>query len=387
MGIVTSLLRRQRKQEEPQEEMQTVIESDAGPSLMILLPDAGGIAAYALHSFPSTEVAELYLDSTLRGQIPHGAVAFWALTTAPPVHGSELLVLIKDVRRKSVTSVYPFSFRTLEPAYDFIREEMMRGLQLNNVMLYWAASAVIEVNVHGQAAVHPDSAPQAPEDAQTLLREIPPSNDATEPLPDHLEDLDPDYLLAEDLAEVVEMMQELSGDNREAAGLPRGRIIPMPRRSSGDIPTRNMCAPPARSEGVVDFSVASQKLQNDRESRAAGAAAWTNICHALDSALDVHVGRQVIARLAWRRISRALYEAAIAAREVERADTQVSADMMRRAWRNIAWTLEEAACARAAFERSSRTGTDGQIPPFMTELRWQQKDEPFSGFDSPPGRF
>jgi hypothetical protein len=251
-------------------------------------------------------------------------------------------------------------------------------------MLYWASSAVIEVDVHGRAAIHPSVAPQA--DAPARIHEFN-TLDESESLPEHLEDLDPDFLLAEDLAEVVEMMQELSGDNREAGGLPRGRIIPMPRRSRGDAPTSGESLASQATDAVVDFSDASRKLLDDRASRAAAVATWTNICRALDSALDVYVGRQVIARLAWRRISRALAEAAMAAQEAQPSDSQISAEMMRRAWRNIAWTLEEAACAQALFERSSRTGTDGTIPSFMTDSRWPQKDDPFTGFDSPPGRF
>ena len=296
-------------------------------------------------------------------------------------------MLIKDTRRKSATSVYPFSFSTVEPAYDFIRDEMMRGLQLPNIMLYWAASAVIEVDVHGRSAVHPAIAPQAHHTAPVNMHKVDATLGPGETQPNHLDDLDPEYLLAEDLAEVVEMMQELSGDNREAGGLPRGRIIPMPRRSRGEAPIQSSASAGTTSEGVIDFPAASQRVHDERASKAIAVAAWANICRALDAALDVYVGRQVIARLAWRRMSRALAEAAMAARIAQPAATRVSDETMRRVWRNIAWTLEEAACAQALFDRSSRTGTDGTIPSFMTDSRWQQKDEPFTGFESPPGRF
>ena len=83
MGIVTNLLRRERKQEPPEEPVATIV-ADAGPSLMVLLPDAGGIAAYQLHSFPSAKAAELYIDSTLRGQFLGASSPFGRSRTPRP---------------------------------------------------------------------------------------------------------------------------------------------------------------------------------------------------------------------------------------------------------------------------------------------------------------
>ena len=110
MGITLGL----RKKEKPAEvAAPPATERAESPPLYLLIPDAGGIAAYQSHDFPRARSAEFFLDSTLRGQIPEGTILFWALTDKPEEESAEPLVLIRDPRR----IIYPFSFSTIESAY------------------------------------------------------------------------------------------------------------------------------------------------------------------------------------------------------------------------------------------------------------------------------
>src|SRR5262249_42300601 len=89
--------------------------------LMMLLPDAAGIAAYQLNEFPSAKAAEFFIDSSLRGRMPDGAVSFWALGSEPEdTSAAEPLVLIRDGQNV----VYPFSFSDVQSAFDFVKHEM-----------------------------------------------------------------------------------------------------------------------------------------------------------------------------------------------------------------------------------------------------------------------
>src|SRR5687767_9105915 len=131
MGIVNNLLRRERRASAENVELSPALQRESQTPLMLLLPDAGGVATYTLNSFPHARAAEYYLDLTLRGRLPEGAVLFWALTWEPRVDPgyshAEPLVVIRDVRQEVV---YPFSFADIHGAFEFLRHEMKRGLDL-----------------------------------------------------------------------------------------------------------------------------------------------------------------------------------------------------------------------------------------------------------------
>jgi hypothetical protein len=90
---------------------------------------------------------------------------------------------------------------------------------------------------------------------------------------------------------------------------------------------------------VIDFPTA-RSPRRQRKQRPPALAAWNNFSKAIDEALDVHVAQRVRLQLAVNRIVRALAGAANLHHE------------------------------QVAFNK-----------------RWERREEPFNGFDSPPGRF
>ena len=86
MGIVNGILRRDRGAAEQLPVKAPRPRADSPPPLMFMIPDAGGLATYQVSTFPSAKAAEFFLDSTLRGQVPEGAVLFWALNWQPMVN-------------------------------------------------------------------------------------------------------------------------------------------------------------------------------------------------------------------------------------------------------------------------------------------------------------
>lgn len=334
MGIMQSLRKRDRRSAGAA----PVAPSAArAPDLMVLLPDAAGIATYQLHSFDSARAAELFVDSTLRGQVNEGTVFFWALTWQPSPD-AEPLVLIRDGARPLV---YLFSFLDLDACHEFVRYEMQRGLDLAQVMIYWAVPARVGFDEWGAAFVAPSAAPQRPAgDAsgdEPVATVVPFSPNEAAPVTGQR------YLTEADIAEAIREMDEF-------VKRPPARPIPEP-------------AP------IIDFPAASEQIQRARQARQA-ADAWSNFALALDEALDVHVAIQVSNKLAWNRIMRALTEAA---RLQKRRDAAANAwgnasralaaaaaiasggdGTMRRVWLTAATALAEAAelaAARITFRK------------------------------------
>jgi hypothetical protein len=351
MGIMQSL----RKKDRRPEDVATLPKPSEAPPLMMLIPDAQGIATYQLHKFPSARAAEIFVDATLRGQINEGAVLFWALNWQPSAGSyAEPIVLIRDVDRPLV---YLFSFADLNSCHDFVRHEMTRGLELEQVMIYWAHPAAVEVDFWGRAAVTPSAVPQRPVTAEPEASpEEPP---AAEPeatatvLSFTARDEgnaagEPRYLTETDIAETIRQMNELASQPRDAAP-------------------------------VIDFPSALKKLSQSKAAKA-NARAWANFALALDEALDAHVAEQVRLRLGLNRIVRALAEAAYVKQRLAKEDAAeataasssnrrawqnasialadaatvvVRRKLMQRVWMNTAWTLEEAAYAHR-LEKKAR---------------------------------
>jgi hypothetical protein len=138
---------------------------------------------------------------------------------------------------------------------------------------------------------------------------------------------------------------------------------------------------------LIDFPSASQKLQQTKHHRAA-LHAWTNFALAIDEALDVHVARQVRAKLAWNRLMRAFIEAAA---EHDRLTAEVASHRASSAISQVAIT----AAGKTPDTDASKDNRDSAIREEAPEglwrthdgARWEPRDEPFKGFQSPPGRF
>lgn len=355
MGIMQSLRKKDRRG--PERNAAPVSSAEATP-LMMLVPDAQGIAAYQLQKFSSARAAEIFVDATLRGQVNDGTVLFWALTWQPETDSTvEPLVLIRD---SDTDVVYLFSFASLSSCNDFIRYEMNRGLDLGRVMVYWAVSARVEMDFWGRAALTPSAPPRRAfvagfvEPAKAVETKVAAEAETIVPFPQPAPEpeSEPHYLTEADLADTIREMNDLLEKKEKA--------------------------PP-----VIDFPSASRKLSKSKVARA-NVAAWSNFALALDEAIDVYVAELVRIRLTWNRLTRAFTEAALASRRASTrtawqnatralydaaslatdqpakmslawnnigramaraAHAGTTIGSVRRAWMNIAWTLEEAGYA------------------------------------------
>ncbi len=373
MGIVKSIFSRKRSKQEEAEPAAAAIMScePAVTKLMMLMPDASGIAAYQLHTFVTARQAEDYLGSVLRGDIQEGTIMFWGLTWTPSDNGNqdveaEPVVLIRDAKRPGL--VYTFSFTDIDSAHDFVRHEVKAGLDLAQTAIFWAAPAEATVDHWGQITVTPSRLP---------AREPAPNGGAPEPLvaPEH-DESNRTELHIDETSPV--RLPEFVSDEPDAAHEPEA--VSEPARKAVDdadiskviniLEARGLRAPSSppqpndEPEGVEDTAdepsdagngvahVGDEAMHIDlsdvfgrgrdpetlttiedfrshegRETNGLDAtdesliealyepvsgivAAWSNIGFAIDEAIDAYVARRVSATISWRRLTRSLAAAA-----------------------------------------------------------------------------
>jgi hypothetical protein len=333
---------------------------DPTASLMLMLPDAGGFASYQLNEFSSAKAAEFYLDSSLRGKKPDGAVMFWALTWEPKgLADAEPLVLIRD---GSKPIVYPFSFSDIESAFDFVRHEMQRGLHLFQVMIYWAVPANQEPDFWGRSTIVPASPPNralVKNGASSFSEPVSSGTSAMAPTVNvpqieapAAEDDTERFLEDEDIAEAVRQANHIATHTAPEAA-EQSNVLPMPAPA----------APSRRSMGTmepsdvepIDFASASLRVEESRSQRAA-VNAWSNFSQAVDEALDVYVARQVATKLSWNRLMRAFGHAMEAKRQKDVEDAEIAAREAAAA-EAARFEKERLAAERAAAEEAARIAT------------------------------
>jgi hypothetical protein len=325
----------------------------SGPPLIAMLPDAGGLASYTVRTFASAMLAERFIDTEASGSARQGIVAFWALAGSPAARAyAEPIVIIRDQRWPVV---YPFSFSDIDSAHDFVRHEMQRGLDLGQVMVYWAVPVTVETDSRGHAVLTPSEPPV-----------VQPASAGLAPAP------------------VVWEEPEVPMDRPIT---PPSAPVRIPIQMSG---TYAVLHDTSDVGHVIDFEAASRVVQESRTARQPAAIGLQNALLAIDEALDAHVSRIVVARISWRRISGALAaaaaqrERAISAAAFRSLTTAIASSLdadrsrraiaygwqsatrglacaaylearatrLRRAWLNIAWTLEEAAWACSLERRA-----------------------------------
>jgi len=154
-------------EEEVEEEPQPAL--PAGPQLAVLIPDIAGISSFRLRLFPSAAAAQEHITG-LSQEVRRGAHAFWALHEPPLTSENaqtETLVLIRASQNADV--VYVVSFLDIESAHSFTRFEVRRGLDLGNVLIYWAALAQVREELSGVTII-PQEAPLTQAISQPVIR-------------------------------------------------------------------------------------------------------------------------------------------------------------------------------------------------------------------------
>jgi hypothetical protein len=161
----------------PVEQVPEYAPTPTGPQLAVLVPDMAGISSFRIRMAPTVTVAEEHVAS-LRAEVRHDTHAFWAMHDRPIVDDSshvEALVLIRAQMESDL--VYVVSFLDLESALSFTRFEVRRGLYLGNVMIYWAAFAQVREELEGVSitpAFAPPTQHYAPP-ADTTTTQAPPA--------------------------------------------------------------------------------------------------------------------------------------------------------------------------------------------------------------------
>ena len=164
MAWLTSLLKKPAVEEqdasllEPELTPEPATLAPTGPQLALLVPDMAGISTFRLRTLPDSPSAAEHIGS-LKADVRHETHAFWALHDKPIVDESthvEALVLIRAQADSDL--VYVVSFLDIESALSFTRFEVRRGLYLGNVMIYWAAFTQLREELDG-VSVTPEFAP------------------------------------------------------------------------------------------------------------------------------------------------------------------------------------------------------------------------------------
>jgi hypothetical protein len=120
-----------------------------GPQLAVLVPDTAGISSFRLAMRPTAATAGEYIASLraeVRHET-HAFWAMHERPIVDENTQVEALVLIRAQAQSDL--VYVVSFLDLESALSFTRFEVRRGLHLGNVMIYWAAFAQLREELEG----------------------------------------------------------------------------------------------------------------------------------------------------------------------------------------------------------------------------------------------
>jgi hypothetical protein len=144
--------RRRKQSLDPPVEPSEAREETSGPCdgalpLLLLVPTEGGLS-FRLHPFPGVEEARRYARDSPPLQAHRHLIAFWTLQTppGPDMDGhTEAIVIIRDPSQPEVAQL--FSFVEMDAAQLFLRQEVEAGLDLGQVMVYWAVSVEIDVPV------------------------------------------------------------------------------------------------------------------------------------------------------------------------------------------------------------------------------------------------
>lgn len=134
------------------------------PPVLLLMSDAAGPAAMRVMRFEDAGEACEYIEFWYPKRTLGTVYAIWALPAEPderwmaaPEHRGEAVILIRDDHREGI--IYPFSFADFETAWAFVRQESDRGLELQNVMVYWGVPIDLEIDGLGRAYMSPDAPP------------------------------------------------------------------------------------------------------------------------------------------------------------------------------------------------------------------------------------
>jgi len=132
------------------------------PALLLLAQDAHGPACRRLHCFADAEAAKEFVKFWYPYRSEEGVLGFWLLVSEPlPADKAEwdveVLIMIRDLRPGIV---FAFSKHDMDAAREFLLEEAGYGLNLADVLLFWAVPVQIENDFRGDTLLFPSTMPE-----------------------------------------------------------------------------------------------------------------------------------------------------------------------------------------------------------------------------------
>lgn len=369
--------------------------ADPGPPLLMLLPDAVGIASYGCLAFPDAETATAFIDDRFRGHIEDGMIAFWALTRDPNSGGRrtvvEPLLIIRDAKRLGV--VYPFSFTDTQSAYAFIRGEMEHGLELRQVALYWAVTVNASVDSWGKSSVSP---PLPPATAKATT----PAEAGAAPAPD-------------DGERHLPLLETWESGRRGPLGGPTRVVRRQGQSPARDAGTNGTPDPSGSADGAFDRPLKREPVRRPEENLETNGTAGSRQLPQEPAELTEDV-TPIAPRNGHRPLAGGDPAEEAVTRAIEEALQIVRGERKRRHPRPELLEDEASAgggetdvsdCPPRAADGAGhegppdRSGPDDdldesalhemidEIERFRRRQRWEDQQGPFRGFGSPPGKF
>jgi len=350
---------------------------DSGrPRLVLLVRDAAGPASYQLHSFEDESEAASFVQFWFPGDADHGVIAFWASHREPEVMAgerpAEVVVLVRDETRSK--SVCPFSFAGMDLAQSWIARESDRGLELHpdHVLMFWAVPARISRDHWGQVHLWP-SEPPAPRSNGRRATLTKPVFQPKPESPPPTRARAPEHRRAP-FEQQLELPAELQASIEEA--VTAAEVAPQP---PAEEPAELLAETPA---GV--FAPA-------QEAREPAAQEPATPEEAADPLAETPAGVFALAEEAWEPPAQEPAEVETAAEL--RPETAVA---LPETPEESSATTDEALPAGEqpmTFEEAASWGDDEALEPceetdnLLGRKRWKQREGPFRGFGSPPGKF
>ncbi len=186
--------------------------------LVLLVPEARKTAAFRLHTFAAVEGAAVFIQRWFRPGMSGGVIAFWALHRRPLIHPGnsepEAIALVREDEGSDV--VYFSSFKDMRSARSLVRAKVKRGLDLGLTLVYWAAPVAIDYRKPGAVHLTPAMPPPDQGGAVRGPPPLPQERDRREPESARLEQApeptggppEPSTLAFEGLEETAEVGEE-----------------------------------------------------------------------------------------------------------------------------------------------------------------------------------
>ena len=417
--------RKRRPHEEEEEEQPRTSRNPLAPLppvLNILVPDIAGVTSFHIRQFYDTDDACDFIQA-----LPStaGLHAFWGMHAPPAGHvcgegASEAMVLIRSA--ESSDTVYVVSFVDLESADAFARFEAKRGMNLGLFLIYWAEIVDIQVGEDGislapdtppppgvsarrfapepvtRAAVQPPApvvespveapalAPAVPEQAAEWAFVSEPTAEvvASEPAPVAGELVRPETAIqaapAGPAAEPVVHAEPAVALPLAPAPSEPEMVAPPPIEVAAELPP---VAPGAQPSFPADAAVTNDDEMDIEREASEFLRASSNGARAPQEPETWHPVEVPPAYSAETDP-----EEQVAARNGQpvepvfsRADEIAGLSAPLRQWDT------ESADPESAEEAENSEHRVQEVEKILNVKRWDKKDSPFRGFDSPPGRF